>query len=145
MESAREKIAAALATVGTWAEEKPQITEEETARTLELAKNVTSWLDGAVKEQEGKAGHEEPAFSSAQVEKKLAPLEKAVRVLGKKPKPKPPKVEEADGEGAGNGTNATEADGAPPAAEGAEAAGGEAAADADAAAGSADEKKKDEL
>jgi hypothetical protein len=80
--------------VATWAEEKQWISEEERAKTLELAANVTAWLDGVLAEQEGRPAHEPAAFTSASVEKKLQPLDKAVRILGKKLKPKPPKVEE---------------------------------------------------
>jgi flagellar biosynthesis/type III secretory pathway protein FliH len=79
-----------------------------------------------------------------QVGKKLAPLEKAVRILGKKPKPKP-KVEEANATAA----NATDAENAT-AAEGAAEAEGESqpTGEEGAAEGSAEgtkEGKKDEL
>ncbi|KAJ1641375.1 hypothetical protein T492DRAFT_1138319 [Pavlovales sp. CCMP2436] len=118
VESARATITSGIETVGTWAEAKPQITEEETAKTLELATNVTSWLDEVVALQ--------------------APLEQAVRVLGKKPKPKP-KVEEANT----TATNATGSEDAAPAE--AKEAGESKPAGGEGAAEGAAEPKKDEL
>lgn len=152
VESAREKLKATRELVGTWAEEKPQISEEERSKTLELCDNITSWLDGVLKEQGKKQGHDEPAFTSEQVGKKLAPLDKAVRVLSKKPKPKPKPEPTNETE-----ANATAAEGGEGAAEpteggaegdaegGAEGGADGAAAEEGTAEGGGAEGKKDEL
>jgi len=90
---ARERIEAARELIATWEESKPQITAEEREKALEHCKNTTEWLDTQEKAQAKKKAHEDPAFTSDEVDKKLAPLEKGIRILNKRPAPKPPKVE----------------------------------------------------
>jgi len=111
VQAAREKIEKARATIASWAEDKPQILPNETARALELCDNATKWLDEVTALQESRKLTEEPAFASAEVPKKLAAMEKAVRILNKRPKPPPPKPEGSENATEGEGDNATAAEG----------------------------------
>jgi hypoxia up-regulated 1 len=92
VEQAKSALNWTTTLVASWAEERPEITEAERNRTLELCENFTAWLMPLLEKQEATPLTDEPAFTSRDVSLKLSPIEKEVRKLIKKPKPKPPKV-----------------------------------------------------
>ena len=63
-----------------------------------LIEEIKKWIQDKVEEQDGKAAHEDPAFSSEDVPLQAKSLEKLVMKLSKKPKPKPAKKEETKAE-----------------------------------------------
>eukprot|EP00538_Stauroneis_constricta_P000438 CAMPEP_0119551156 /NCGR_PEP_ID=MMETSP1352-20130426/4487_1 /TAXON_ID=265584 /ORGANISM="Stauroneis constricta, Strain CCMP1120" /LENGTH=934 /DNA_ID=CAMNT_0007597165 /DNA_START=299 /DNA_END=3103 /DNA_ORIENTATION=+ len=90
----QKKLAKVESLMTMWADEKPQVTEEERSEVLAKVANITSWIEEKEAEQATKEGHEEPAFTSAEVPLQTKTLERLVGKLNKKPKPKPAKKEE---------------------------------------------------
>jgi len=101
---ALEAINWTVTILGTWATERPEVTDAERAHVQELCDNFTTWLAEKEEEQAKLELHQPPAFVSYQVTQKLEPIEKEVRKLIKKPKPKPKPPKKAN---ATNGTNTT--------------------------------------
>ncbi|GAB4822077.1 hypothetical protein N2152v2_009123 [Parachlorella kessleri] len=73
-----------------WPDLKPWLPTAEVQALLHKVEEFASWLGGKVKEQEGKAPHEDPAFASEDVHGWLERVKKAFNKLNSKKKPKPP-------------------------------------------------------
>lgn len=164
MEALKKKLVDVEQLMVKWAEDRPQVTEEERVSVLEKVEEVRKWIVDMEEAQSKKQPHEDPAFFSEDVPKQTSSIEALVLKLSKRPKPKPPKPEKNETESATNDT-ATESGGEGAAAgdsttaeEGEAAAGTETAtegedtatatgqeAEADAAASSSEEKLEDEL
>lgn len=80
--------------LGKWETTMPQVTDEEKADVRSKIDEVKKWIQEKAEEQDEKALHEEPAFSSEEVPLQSKSLEKLVMKLSKKPKPKVEKKEE---------------------------------------------------
>lgn len=78
--------------VAGFAEERPWIPESDKEKLLNMTKKVQAWLTNKTAEQETLQVHETPAFTSAELTKKLPPIAKFSTSLLKRLKPKP-KVE----------------------------------------------------
>jgi len=77
-----------------WTTSMPHITEEERADVTAKMEEIKKWMEEKAEEQDSKAPHEEPAFTSAEVPLQSKSLERLMNKLSKKPKPKPPKKNE---------------------------------------------------
>lgn len=86
---------------------KPWIPEEDLEKLVTMVDEVEGWLGNKTKEQEGLELHEEPAFKSKQLLKKLNPIAKYSKELLKRRKPaekKPKKAKKNATESASNET-----------------------------------------
>jgi hypoxia up-regulated 1 len=111
----REKLTEIEEKFTKWVTNMTHITEEEKSDVFSKIEDARKWLADKEDEQAGKAGHEDPAFTSEEVPEQTRPIQKLIGKLSKKPKPKPLKNETAT-----NKKNATE-DGNESSSEGAEA------------------------
>lgn len=68
------------------------ITEEERERVTNIVDRISKWLDEKVVEQEALKSHEEPAFSTQDIQAQMKPLTVQFEKIAKKPKPTPEKV-----------------------------------------------------
>lgn len=84
--------------VRSWETVKPWINATEREQALHDLDGFESWLDESIDAQKKQPLTEEPAFTSAQVDAKLAPLQKKIEKLKKTKKPKPPPKVEKDNE-----------------------------------------------
>lgn len=91
-----------------WETSMPQITEDERADVQSKVEDIKKWIQDKVEEQDSKASHEDPAFTSSEVPLQTKPIEKLVAKLSKKPKPKPEKKEEEKSDKAENETASEE-------------------------------------
>mmetsp|Transcript_4451 Transcript_4451/g.8050 ORF Transcript_4451/g.8050 Transcript_4451/m.8050 type:complete len:743 (-) Transcript_4451:48-2276(-) len=76
-----------------WVTNMTHITDEEKSDVAEKIENARKWIADKEKEQEAKAPHEDPAFTSEEVPSQILPVQKLVARLVKKPKPKVEKNE----------------------------------------------------
>lgn len=110
-----EKLSKVEELMKKWETTMPQVTEDERADVLSKVEEVKKWIQDKLEEQDSKAAHEEPAFSSADVPLQTKGIERLVGRLSKKPKPKPEKKETVKAENetakAENETAAEEAEG----------------------------------
>merc|ERR1712146_235867 len=98
VKQASEAVNWTLTVLTTWESERPEVTSVEVAHVRGMCDNFSNWLDARLEKQAALQSYEPPAFLSHEVTAKLAPIEKEMRRLIKKPKPKPTKH---------NATNAT--------------------------------------
>jgi hypoxia up-regulated 1 len=91
-----EKLGKVEELLKKWETSMPQVTEDERADVQTKVDEIKKWIQDKLEEQDTKAPHEEPAFSSADVPLQTKGLEKIIAKLSKKPKPKPEKKKEED-------------------------------------------------
>eukprot|EP00191_Tetraselmis_sp_GSL018_P000225 CAMPEP_0177610198 /NCGR_PEP_ID=MMETSP0419_2-20121207/19625_1 /TAXON_ID=582737 /ORGANISM="Tetraselmis sp., Strain GSL018" /LENGTH=935 /DNA_ID=CAMNT_0019105435 /DNA_START=222 /DNA_END=3029 /DNA_ORIENTATION=- len=116
--------------VADWEESRPWLNETQRLGLLEEFGSLASWLVERTKEQDAKAPHEDPAFTSDELLARLAEVEKSFNKLKAKKPPKPPKQPQnaTAAENATSAENATAAGnetGSEPGPEAEAAAGGE--------------------
>lgn len=89
-----------------WETTMPQVTEEEKGDVMAKVEEIRKWMQEKLEEQEGKAPHEDPAFSSEEVPPLSKSLERLITKLSRKPKPVKPKKNDTE-----KAENETEAEG----------------------------------
>lgn len=104
MEALKKKLTDIEHLMVKWAEDRPQVTEEERVSVLEKVEEVRKWILDMEDAQSKKQPHEDPAFLSEDVPKQTSSIEALVLKLSKRPKPKPPKPEKNETESATNET-----------------------------------------
>lgn len=84
--------------VRSWETAKPWINVTEREQALHDLDSFEDWLSESIDAQEKQPLTEEPTLTSAQVDAKLAPLQKKIEKLKKTKKPKPPPKVEKENE-----------------------------------------------
>ena len=111
VQSATDFIELALKSINAWGEMKPWLNQTEVQELKEAVKGLQEWMTEVVAAQEGKSGHETPAFKVQEMALKVEPLKKNFHKLNSKRKPlekkKVPEVVNATmADGNANGTAA---------------------------------------
>jgi len=91
VKAATQVAVKARQTAAEWRKERPWLTEEQLTDLDARAQELAAWLKDQLEAQEAKAGHEEPAFTSADVAQQVDKVRSLVKRLRKVPKPEPPK------------------------------------------------------
>lgn len=90
VERARAYLSKAKEMVQSWETAKPWINATDREQALHDLDGYEGWLEESIVAQQKQPLTQEPAFTSAQVDAKLAPLQKKIEKLKKTKKPKPP-------------------------------------------------------
>merc|ERR1711998_236421 len=75
-------------TIEEFEKKRPWVTGKERPTAIERINEFSKWLDKSIAKQEKLEPHDEPAFTSKQVQERTKPLEAIVKRLREKPKPK---------------------------------------------------------
>lgn len=90
--AARERVQHMLSKVDLWNSSKPWINATQKQNLVNKTLTYSEWLDTAEKEQSEASPFEDPVLTSADIARKISPIESSFRRLSKTPKPRPPRV-----------------------------------------------------
>merc|ERR1712146_38578 len=91
VEKATKRIATITEKVVGFNTSKPWINATDLHRVINKTETYSAWLLKAVAEQEEASPFEDPILTSAEIARKLVPVENAFKRLARTPKPRPPK------------------------------------------------------
>jgi len=89
---ARESVAFILEKIESWNSTKPWINETDKVSLINRTVSFDEWLKTAEEEQAKLSLQQDPVLTSAEVERKINPVENKFKKLAKTPKPLPPKA-----------------------------------------------------